>query len=44
METVKTTLKTYSSLSLKAVRAYLSSKYGIEMSETVLGRVKNGTF
>jgi cytochrome c2 len=40
METVKTTLRTYSSLSLKAVRAYLSSKYGIEMSETVLARIK----
>lgn len=40
METVKTTLQTYSSLSLKAVRAYLSSKYGIEMSETVLARIK----
>jgi cytochrome c2 len=40
METVKTTLRAYSSLSLKAVRAYLSSKYGIEMSETVLARIK----
>jgi DNA mismatch repair protein MutS len=40
METVRTTLRAYSSLSLKAVRAYLSSKYGIEMSETILTRIK----
>ena len=39
-ETVKNTLHTYSSLSLKSIRAYLSSTYAIEMSEAVLGRVR----
>ena len=37
---VKETLEKYSTLSLKAVRAYLSSKHGIEMSETILGKAK----
>jgi archaellum biogenesis protein FlaJ (TadC family) len=39
-ETVKNTLRTYSSLSLKSIRAYLSSTYAIEMSEVVLGRAR----
>ena len=40
MKTVKETLQKYSSLSLKAIRAHLSSKYSIEISEAVLARVK----
>lgn len=40
MKTVKETLQKYSSLSLRAIRAYLESKHSIEMSETVLARVK----
>jgi DNA mismatch repair protein MutS len=40
METVKTTLKMYSSLSLKSLRAYLSSTYAIDMSESVLSRIR----
>lgn len=40
VETVKTTLRSYSSLSLKSIRAYLSSTYAIEMSEAVLGRLR----
>jgi cell shape-determining protein MreC len=40
LETVKMTLKKYSSLSLKAVRAHLSSKHSIEMSESMLGKVR----
>ena len=40
MKTVKETLEKYSSLSLKAIRALLSSKHSIEMSETVLARMK----
>jgi DNA mismatch repair protein MutS len=44
MKTVKETLQTCSSLSLRAIRAYLESKHSIEMSETVLARVKRGAF
>ena len=40
MKTVKETLQKYSSLSLRAIRAHLSSKHSIEMSEVILGRVK----
>lgn len=40
LETVRTTLKMYSSLSLKSLRAYLSSTYAIEISESVLGRIR----
>jgi len=40
LETVKETLNRYSSLSLKAIRAHLHSKHGIEMSETVLGKMR----
>jgi len=40
MKTVKETLQKYSSLSLKAIRGLLSSKYSIEMSETVIARIK----
>jgi len=34
------TLSKYSSLSLKAIRAHLSSKHGIEISEGVLGKIR----
>jgi DNA mismatch repair protein MutS len=40
LETVRTTLKMYSSLSLKSIRAYLSSTYAIEISESVLSRIR----
>ena len=40
IEIVKSTLKKYTSLSLKSIRAQLSSKHSIEMSETVLGKMK----
>jgi hypothetical protein len=40
IETVKTTLRMYSSLSMKSVRAYLFSTYAIQMSESVLGRLR----
>ena len=44
MKTVKETLQKCSSLSLRAIRSYLESKHSIEMSETVLARVKRGAF
>ena len=34
------TLKQYYLLSLKSIRALLSSKYGLEMSESVLGKIR----
>jgi hypothetical protein len=37
-------LKKYSSLSLKSIRAMLSSKHEIEISEAVLGKARKGTF
>jgi DNA mismatch repair protein MutS len=40
IETVKSTLKKYTSLSLKSIRAQLSSKYSIEMSEAILGKMR----
>ena len=40
MKTVKETLQKYSSLSLKAIGAYLYSKHSIDISETILSRVK----
>jgi DNA mismatch repair protein MutS len=40
LEIVKNTLQKYSSLSLKAIRAHLSSKHSIEMSESILGRIR----
>lgn len=40
IETVRTTLRMYSSLSLKSIRAYLSSTYAIEISEGVLARIR----
>jgi DNA mismatch repair protein MutS len=40
IETVKSTLKKYTSLSLKSIRAQLSSKHSIEMSEAILGKMR----
>jgi len=40
MNIIKDTLQTYSSLSLKAIRAHLSSKYSISISEGVLGKIR----
>lgn len=40
MELAIGTLKQYSALSLKSIRALLSSKYGLEMSESVLGKIR----
>jgi len=40
MKTVKETVQKYSSLSLKAIRGLLSSKYSIEMSEAIIARMK----
>jgi hypothetical protein len=40
LETVKSTLKKYTSLSLKSIRAQLSSKHSIEISETMLGKMR----
>jgi len=40
METIVDTLKKYSTLSLKSIRAHLSSKYEIEISEGVLGKMR----
>jgi DNA mismatch repair protein MutS len=40
MEVVTGTLKEYTALSLKSIRALLSSKYGIEISEGVLGKIR----
>jgi hypothetical protein len=43
-ETITSTLKKYSSLSLKSIRWMLSSKHEIEISEAVLGKARKGTF
>ena len=40
LETIINTLRKYLSLSLKSIRAHLSSKYSIEISEAVLGRMR----
>jgi hypothetical protein len=40
LEIVRNTLKMYSSLSLKSIKAYLSSTYAIDISESVLGRIR----
>lgn len=40
MTIVMKALRTYSSLSIKAVRAHLSQNHSIEMSESVLGKLK----
>jgi DNA mismatch repair protein MutS len=42
LETITNTLRMYSSLSLKAIRAYLYSKHTIDISEGVLGKMKKG--
>ena len=40
-ETIVNTLKKYSTLSLKSVQANLSSKYSIEISVSLLGKIRN---
>jgi hypothetical protein len=40
LETITSTLRMYSSLSLKAIRTYLYSKHTIDISEGVLGKMK----
>jgi DNA mismatch repair protein MutS len=40
METIVDTLKKYSTLSLKSLRANLSSKHDIEISEAMLGKIR----
>jgi DNA mismatch repair protein MutS len=40
LETIVDTLKKYSTLSLKSIRANLNSKHGIEISEAVLGKMR----
>lgn len=40
IETIVDTLRKYSTLSLKSVRAHLSSKHEIEISEAVLGKMR----
>jgi DNA mismatch repair protein MutS len=44
LETIMDTLRKYSTLSLKSIRYNLSSKHEIEISETVLGKMRKGTF
>jgi DNA mismatch repair protein MutS len=39
-ETIMSTLQKYTSLSLKSIKALLHSKYGIEISEGVLGKIR----
>lgn len=40
LETIMNTLSTYSSLSMKSIKAHLQSKYEINISESALGRLK----
>jgi DNA mismatch repair protein MutS len=40
LETMKKTLRTFSSLSLKSVRAHLHAKYDIDVSEGILGKMR----
>ena len=40
MKTIMDTLKKYSTLSLKSLRAHLSSKHEIEISEAILGKLR----
>lgn len=40
LETIVDTLRKYSTLSLKSIRANLSSKHGIEISEAMLGKMR----
>jgi hypothetical protein len=40
LETIKKTLKTYSLMSLKSIRAHLHSKHEIEVSEAILGKMR----
>lgn len=40
IETIQDTLKTFTNLSLKSIRAHLSSKYQINISESQLGKIR----
>jgi hypothetical protein len=40
LETIVDTLRKYSTLSLKSIRAHLSSKHEIQISEVVLGKMR----
>jgi len=44
LETIMNTLKTYTSMSMKAMKTQLHAKHAIEISESVLGRMKRGAF
>ena len=44
MTIIRDTLQSYTSLSLKSIRSYLSSKYSIEISECVLGKLKRNVY
>ena len=40
LETIMNTLRTYSSLSLKSIKAHLNSKHDIDISESMLGKMR----
>ena len=40
LETIMNTLRTYSSLSLKSIKAHLNSKHEIDISESMLGKMR----
>jgi len=40
LETINNTLRKYTTLSIKSIRGNLSSKYGIEISEGILGKMR----
>ena len=42
-EIIVDTLRKYSTLSLKSLRAHLSSKHDIDISESMLGKIRNGS-
>jgi len=44
MTIIRDTLQSYASLSLKSVRSYLSSKYSIEISECILGKLRRNVY
>jgi len=41
---IRDTLQSYATLSLKSVRSYLSSKYSIEISEGILGKLRRNVY
>ena len=44
MTIIRDTLQSYAYLSLKSVRSYLSSKYSIEISEGILGKLRRNVY